>query len=408
VHFFFSYSRRDAGDEYLHRFYRDLRSEVATRGGLALEEAGFLDVEQPAGKKWPEITGDALGRCAVFVPIYSTHFFSSHWCGQEWSAFAARSANFPGGGAQTPKCILPVWWVPPRTEPPAVAKYLEDTRDQFGDDYRRFGLRYLMQVSRNRDLYQEFLVNFTYMLLRAAEDPPPVREITDLLSQPNAFALRLPGTANPAGRGAGGRGGPRHVTFVFTAASQAEMHGIRSVLDSYGQTWRDWSPYLPDCPDSVAFRAQGIAYSRSMTSDLIPTDESIFQLLEKAQESRELVIFVIDPWTARLPGYGGLLARLDRVRSGNAAVVVPWESHEVRASSDGQVTHDKLFAVLGNWIAAGAPSFRDDMGSIGEFEEALGKVLVMIRAQVINRADVEARVTEDGPMSRPILNGTRD
>jgi FxsC-like protein len=408
MHFFFSYSRDDAGDEYLRRFYHALRAEVRTRGGVSLEETGFLDIEQPTGRLWPQTTGDALGRCAVLIPIYSPHFFSSHTCGQEWSAFAARSANLPGSGTQAPKCILPVWWVPPRAEPPAVAKYLEDTRDQFGDDYRKFGLRYLMQLSKNKDLYHDFLVKFTGMLLRAAEDPPPTREITNLLSEPNAFALKLPETARPANGAAGGRGGPRHVTFIFTAAGQAEMHGIRTKLDSYGRNWRDWSPYLPDCPHTAAFHAQGIAISRNMTSALLPTEESIFEVLEKARESRELVIFVIDPWAARLPGYSSLLGRLDLVRSGNAAVVVPWESHDIRASSDGKRTRDNLFAVLGNWISAGAPSFQDDIGSVGEFEDILGKVLVMIRAQVINRADMVARVTEQGPMSRPILNGTRD
>ncbi|MGA9832975.1 MAG: hypothetical protein WBQ71_17810 [Trebonia sp.] len=62
--------------------------------------------------------------------------------------------------------------------------------------------------------------------------------------------------------------------------------------------------------------------------------------------------------------------------------------------------------MLGNWIVAGAPTFRDDIGSMEEFEEVLGTVLVMIRAQIVNRADVTARMTEKGPMSRPIVDGT--
>ena len=62
--------------------------------------------------------------------------------------------------------------------------------------------------------------------------------------------------------------------------------------------------------------------------------------------------------------------------------------------------------MLGNWIVAGVPMFRDDIGSMEEFEEVLGTVLVMIRAQIVNRADVTARMTEKGPMSRPIVDGT--
>ena len=53
--------------------------------------------------------------------------------------------------------IRPVWWLP-QENAPATAEYLEDTRDQFGPDYRKYGLRYLAQLSKNRDQYQEFLV----------------------------------------------------------------------------------------------------------------------------------------------------------------------------------------------------------------------------------------------------------
>jgi len=224
MHFFFSYSRDDAGDAYLRRFYHDLRAEVAVRGGVALEEAGFLDVEQPAGELWPGTTGKALGECAVFVPVYSMNFFKSSSCGQEWSAFAARSAHLPGSSGHAPKGIRPVWWVPPENEP-AVAEYLEDTRDQFGADYRRYGLRYLMQLSQNADQYQEFLVKFTLMILEAAKNPPPAREITNLLEEPNTFAVRVigadvqaTGTVGRQSGTAGRRSWPRHVTFAFAVA----------------------------------------------------------------------------------------------------------------------------------------------------------------------------------------------
>lgn len=413
MHFFFSYSRNDAGDPYLLRFYRDLQTEVAVRGGAALEEAGFLDVEQPTGELWPYTTGEALRKCAVFVPVYSTNFFKSSSCGQEWSAFAARSADLPGNRGRAPKGIRPVWWLPPGNVP-AVAEHLEDTRDLFGVDYRKYGLRFLLQLSSNADQYQDFLVKFTSIILEAAQDPPPTREITDLLAEPNAFTVIPTGTATQAsgadGRRSGipgRRSGPRHVYFAFAVASLAEMEGNRAALDSYGQTYRDWSPYLPACPDPAALRAQAIAGTRAkMTADLKLADDSVFELLDWAKENRELVIFIIDPWTARLPGYNSVLARLDDVRSGNAAVVVPWENHEIRKGADGTQAQDELFAVLGNWIVAGAPTFRDDIGSMEEFEEVLGTVLVMIRAQIVNRADVTARVTEKGPMSRPIVDGT--
>lgn len=404
--FFFSYSRRDAGDPYLLRFYQDLQAEVAVRGGVPLEEAGFLDVEQPTGERWPYTTGEALGKCAVFVPAYSINFFKSSSCGQEWNAFAARSVGVPGSRDRGPKGIRPVWWVPPEDEP-AVTQDLQDTRDRFGADYRKYGLRYLLQVSSNADQYQDFLVKFTSIILEAAKDPPPTREIADLLAEPNAFAVSPTEIAIKHSEADGRRSGPRHVYFAFTAASMAEMAGNRAALDSYGQDYRDWSPYLPACPDPLALRAQAIAGTQAkMTADLKLANDSVFELLARAKENRELIIFIIDPWTARLPIYKSVLLRLDEVRSGNAAVVVPWESHEIRKGSDGIQAQDELFAVLGNWIVAGAPTYSGDIGSLEEFEEVLGAVLVKIRAHIVKRADVAARVTEKGPTSRPIVDGT--
>lgn len=82
THFFFSYSHDDVadddGNDYLSRFFQDLCQEVATRGGIEVDSAWFLDRQQKIGQEWPRITGAALGECKVFVPIYSTNLFQQH------------------------------------------------------------------------------------------------------------------------------------------------------------------------------------------------------------------------------------------------------------------------------------------------------------------------------------------
>jgi FxsC-like protein len=405
LHFFFSYSRDDARDPYLYRFYEDLCAELSTRGGIDPASTGFLDCEQPAGQMWPRTTGDALGTCLVFVPIYSPHYFGSHTCGQEWSAFSARSKERSESGGQ-PQGILPVWWVPLLADPPEVARYLQDTRDQFGPEYREFGLRYLLQLNENDSRYRQFLVRFATSILAAAADPPAPRVVSDLLSEPNAFAQGPRGGAvrelRPSARGSG----PRKVTYVVAAAGREEMRAVRAALDVYGDGWEDWRPYHPACPDPVLLRAQGVAVTQRLVSDPMPADDSLFDVLDRAQETRELIVIIVDPWATGLPAYRQLLGRLDGVRSGNAAVVVPWEAVELLQTPEGRHARDRLFVSLGNWMDGGEPTFRDDIRSIEEFEEVLGQVLVAIRAQVINRAEVARRVTEDGPPTRPILTGT--
>jgi hypothetical protein len=66
AYFFFSYARLDALDRYLHRFYDDLRRELATRGGIQVEETGYLDTEQPAGVNWSSTAGKALATAKLF------------------------------------------------------------------------------------------------------------------------------------------------------------------------------------------------------------------------------------------------------------------------------------------------------------------------------------------------------
>ncbi|MFG3510311.1 TIR-like protein FxsC [Streptomyces sp. NPDC047821] len=405
--FFLSYSRDDAVDPYLDRFYHDLCAEVSIRGGLDLESVGFLDREQPTGAIWPRTTGAALGSCSVFVPVYSPHLFSSHTCGQEWHTFATRAAAAHQARSETtvekPGGIVPVWWVPPVQEAPAVARYLQDTRDKFGPEYREFGLRYLLQLRANDSLYRDFLVRFSNEILKAAAAPPAPCEVPDLLAAPNAFAPAPDATPLPRQAGSAESAGPRQVTFVVAVGDRETMRVVRTVLGTYGHDWADWRPYHPACPDRVAVRAQGVATAQRMISYLTPADESLFVLLDRAEKRGEMVVLIVDPWSVELPVYETLLARLDRLNSHHSTVLVPWESVDSPNSSEGSRAHDKLYASLGNWMDAGDRLFREDIWSMDEFEKVLGQTLIEIRARILGRAEARRRVTETGPRTRPVL-----
>lgn len=401
--FFFSYSRADAVDAYLDRFYDDLRYEVATRGGIELADTAFRDLEQPLGTEWPRTTGDGLGACDVFVPIYSPSYFSSTVCGQEWHAFSSRLPA--GAAAGRTRSIAPVWWVPPIEELPPVAEYVQDTRDRFGGEYREYGLRYLMQLKRNEERYQEFLVHFSTALINAAAEAPPRRQITDLLSVPNAFATDSSGARTerpPRARG----GGPKTVTFAVAATGRDEMATVRTALDAYGDDWREWRPYHLDGGEAVVVRAQGVANRQlSMLSTPVPVGDSLRELLDTARRRNEMVVLIVDPWVAALASFQTLLSDADEIRSGHAVVLAPWESPESLPDSDREHARDLLYVCLGNWMDAGAHAFRDDIRSMDDFEKVLGQALVEVRARIVNRAEVAHRVTENGPRSRPILTG---
>ncbi|MFC6080403.1 TIR-like protein FxsC [Sphaerisporangium aureirubrum] len=396
AYFFFSYARADALDDYLRRFYEDLRRELATRAGIAIEDAGYLDIHEAAGTTWTTGLGKALAEAKVFVPAYSPAYFSSRACGQEWHTFAARVDRHRRTTGQAVTGIVPVWWVPPLSLPPRV-RVVQDTRDQFGEGYREYGLRYLMQLRENASRYQDFLVRFTTMLMTAGAGPPAPGSVVDLETQPDAF-VRDDEDA-PAG-GAGQVSGPKRVTFVVAAGSRTQMRVLRTTLDVYGDEWDEWRPYYPVCPDPIALRAQSVATAQRMFSSLQPAGERLFELLTRALTSKELVVLIVDPWAAGLEEYRRLLDRLNGLRNNNLAVVVPWDGAEAPDTT----TLDALYLALANWAEAGRPGFSGDIRSMEDFEKILVQVLVEIRARIV-RWDTVARRVAGTPMARPILTG---
>ncbi len=406
--FFLSYARADvyvrgSQDPLLDTFFDQLSNEVSFRGGRALGLTGFLDREQPTGASWPHTTGAALGTCSVFVPFYSPNYFTSHACGQEWHVFSERLHAVHQASGTRPEVILPVWWIPPVQELPAAARHLQHTRDQFSAEYREHGLRTLMMNTRYESQYKDFLEGFALQLVAAARHQVPPSPVPDLLSQPSAFTA-ADGRAQPRTPEGTRTGGPKNVRFVVAAARRAEMEAIRAVLDGYGDDYTDWSPFYPACTDPIALRAQGVANSQNMLSGLLPADESLFALLEEARRRMELVVVIVDPWSVELPAYAGLFARLDTIRSGNSAILVPGD-HPDAAEGVPQDTRLKLYAFLGNWKDGGARAYREDLTSIEDFEMVLGEILVDIRARIVSRARTMRLVTEAGPLSRPILTG---
>lgn len=401
-YFFLSYSRRDAPGGFLSQFYDDLCRELSIRGGPGIDSdgsIGFLDMDQQPGINWATNTGKALGSCKVFVPVYSPSYFNSSYCGKEWHAFSRRLASHQKVHGAAPACIVPCLWVKLLEEPPQVTRLIQDTRHSFSSEYQEFGLRFLMQLKDNESKYREFLVKFTNMLVNAGR-----RQAADALTgislfdEEDAFAVEAR-PANTAQYRVVGATGIKRVTFVVAAASRNEMKLIRATVDVYGDDWTDWRPYYPPCPDPIALRAQNIAHGQRMFSRFETVGENLFELLEKAQEHNELVVLIVDPWVVGLSEYKRILNRLDGLRYRTTAVLVPSEAAEMIEAK----VRDPLYLCLANWVESGERTFRQDIGSVEEFEKILGQVLIEIRSRILRRAEVARRVQEDGPRSRPIL-----
>lgn len=399
-YFFFSYSRADAVDSYLYRFFDELNREMALRSGIPEADAGFLDRDQQPGVEWATNTSAAVNTCNVFVPVYSPNYFTSSYCGQEWHAFNARVSAHRDTTGETLACVVPVWWVPLDREPPPSAARLQDTRDLFGDDHRDYGARFLLRLKENNEHYSRYLVQFTNLVLAAGENPPAAGQVVDLASMPNAFDAERQAPAP--------RHGPRtaistkkKVTFVVVATGHDRMCTIRQAsLDVYGEDGDEWRPYHPGCSDPVALRAQGVAVAQELLSNTQHAGQDLFELLAAAEDRRELVILIIDPWVSALPDYGQLLTRLNGKRYGTTAIIVPSDENV-----PGGAIRDKLRVLLENWTDNDDHTFRDGIPSMSEFENNLAQMLVAIRGRILKKATVARRVLATGPMSPPLLTG---
>jgi FxsC-like protein len=400
-HFFFSYSRDDAADRNLYRFYEDLRQELALRYGIPLKDAGFLDKNQPVGAKWNDSTSGALGTCDVFVPVYSANYFASPYCGQEWHAFTTRLDVHRQATGESLTCVLPIWWSPPK-QLPSVADQIQDTRDHFGPHHKEHGLRYLRRLKEHWDEYTRAVVRLAVMLDDAGTTPPRPRTDIDLINEPNAFALEAALAVPSRSR----RAGPavssvRRVTFVVAVGTRDQMSLIRQTVDVYGEDCEEWRPYHPACTAPIAARAQTVAGEREMTSRIRPADAELFRIIDEAEARRQPVVLIVDPWVIGLREYRELLERLNRLRSRNTAVIVPWESAETVEDN----IRNALYLCLDLWADSPEPLFRDDVYSIDEFENTLAQLLIETQNRIIKRVERARRMHEAGPNSRPILTG---
>jgi len=399
-HLFFSYSRDDAPDKHLYKFYDDLCLELSVRGRISIESAGFIDKNQPVGVEWNKTMSRELGICKVFVPVYSPNFFASSYCGKEWYAFATRLEAHREATGESLDCIVPIWWLPPIDDLPPRVGLLQDTRGLFGTDHERHGLRYLRQLNDNRDRYQDAVIQLAVMIRDAGNRPPNPQHDIDVSNGPDAFALESPTPGRLRQRPGQKVKSLRRVTFVVVVGTRDQMQVVRTTHDMYGD-WDEWRPYHPTCEDPILVRAQGVAYQRGMVSQPQPADDRLFEILEAAQARRELVVLILDPWAVKLPDYEPLLMELNRRRYGTTAIVVPWDSADVMEAH----IRDALHLRLDNWVFSGESLFRDGIRSIEEFEKTLVQILVEVCSRIIKRAEVARRVSEAGPDSRPILTG---
>jgi len=328
-YFFFSYHRSayrpnesfDA-DRWAKKLFSDLCLNIYNLTDAS--NPGFMDVEMPLAREWPDALADALACCRVFVPVLRPGYFTSEFCGKEWAAFSQR-AKMHAGQDSAHAAMVPLLWSRYQLNelPPQVAK-LNLIPPGFPPLYPE-GFYALMKLRRYRGAYEDSVWQMAKMIKDTAEStklPPCAR--MDLSTVTNAFTeyqatevtrqVRVVVAARPAGEG-------------------------RSPY-YYGRTMLEWAPYRGSA-DSVPItqHADEIISGLGYHAVIAAIDEA-----EPAPGPGQSVsVLLVDPWAAGIPWIRDKLRAID---NRPVHVLVPWNDEDEETAREASRLTEDLRAAL--------------------------------------------------------------
>jgi FxsC-like protein len=319
-YFFLSYVRSkyqpDDGsdpDLWVKKFYQALCHDVYQL--TAWPNPGFMDRQMPLGAQWPNTLAGALSQCRVFVALLSPGYFTSEYCGKEWSVFADRvRAHAPEG--EPPVALIPALWTPFRLdELPDEVSDIQLMSSDFPRAYADLGFFGLMKLGRFREAYEESVLLMAKTIKRIAEEtnlrpcaPPSMKDAE------NPFAAHQ------------ARSAARQVRLTIASYSPAIGDGDARPWQTrsqyhYGRTMREWTPYrTPVDATPIARFAEQIVTGLGHRAVIAPLDEP-----EPETTTAVPSVLLVDPWAPELPAIGERLRRLDEEPR---QVVVPWNQDD--------------------------------------------------------------------------------
>lgn len=429
-YFFLSYARGD-DDEYVQRFYRDLCREVRVRGGLSSgTEVGFVDVENvPLGANWLEELVAALSTCAVFLPLYSPGYFASEPCGKEWAAFTNRMTRHRRDTGSVAKNLIPILWYKPIAIP-EVAQPIQYNWMALGPVYAEYGLRQLVRLQRFTDDYMELVTKLANEIVTMADshslvEGDPATSFDGLVS-PFRMA-RAPIASHPALPAAAGTGTldadpavivegddpvatanstrrAGHVHFVVAATSREKMGRVRSGLQYYGASPTEWAPYRPDLPDALGAYAGVIAGKRHLGWELGDLGD-LPQRMDASRVKNQIVVLLVDPWIARVAGYGESLLEFDRRNEPTSPVLIPFSDADEETVHHREALRDDVERIFPNNEMRQDSIYRPDVQNAQDFATQLHQALEKALNRLLRRGHVYRTPPVVASMSRPVLEG---
>ncbi|MEU7933612.1 TIR-like protein FxsC [Micromonospora echinofusca] len=406
--FFLSYAHEDNRNGQVQEFFGDLSEAVARLAGVGWDQAGFVDGQLPLGATWSQELADALATSSCLVALTSPRYVVSDYCGREFRVFADRVDAHEREFRRRPPAVLPIRWIPCDRVPGALTGF-QHKNFPAGTVYAQDGLLTLKQRRRHHDEYQDFVdalakhivqTDRDHRLLRPARRPV-LAEVTSAFETtrrrpaPGSSAARSPRSTSA-----------RHVWFVLAAGSAAELAGTRSgVEERYGALARDWRPYRPELEAPIGSYAGAVATTKSY-GWTVEDAVDLAEVREWARAHNQIVVLVVDVWSAGLPRYELTLVGYDRDPDTTTPVLVPWTAADDAAADGHQRLWETLARVLSHHVVRNDPAmWRPAIATAGGFHAELEDALVVAQSRIYRTGTVYQEPPSDGPVHRPILEG---
>ncbi|WP_220386627.1 FxsC protein [Frankia sp. ArI3] len=197
-------------------------------------------------------------------------------------------------------------------------------------------------------------------------------------------------------------GGPKRVTFVLAVTSANELAALRRRLDYYGGQFDEWTPFHPHFRQRVCVLAQSVAASQDMVSNIVKLHTGIGGLLETSKERNEVVVFIIDVWTAMLEPFHTALIEYDGRNEPTTGVLVPWNPHDAETIENAAELRASLAQALRNNVLRQDDFLRMNVSSHDEFGRTLVQVLADLQARIFS-SHASLRTRDAQPRRRPFL-----
>jgi FxsC-like protein len=123
----------------------------------------------------------------------------------------------------------------------------------------------------------------------------------------------------------------------------------------------------------------------------------LIKQLQDAARTGQIVLLIVDAWTAPLQRYHDFLQAFDTSVPFNHAVLVPWNEDDEQT----QACRDRLKAQLHLLFRSkypggqASPRFRSDIRSVEEFRSALLSALEMIRSEIETHRAAQLQIRDN-------------